>query len=391
MNVIGIKEQADMKAASEREPTVSEKDLAAGIPVQADPTRGRVQSQFDEPVEEEVMEAEQVTLAPTITPDMQMLLDVAAEHDAEVINVRIKPRATVVIGVIEDGVNEFLNENPTLEANGKRFNVLQSLHPYSTKSRREGVMTAAIQNTVEQMAKAKLEEVRLVVGRDIATAAITDLLDRHIGDVSHALFEGFPVYSGEIEGEERAFPYLEVKSDDEFIAQAVERNWPLEYVGSRKSADEPVVFTTMFDLNNFVSHEVATEIVPLNGEVKELELNLHHIIHLRVPVFLRLESARIESTLNGYYNSLISLGQEHGIDVEVVLAVPSKTMFEESTWNLMGLVRENFKAVQPLTATNYFREVVGSVSTSTGSYESALYDKADFLIPLVQIEETDNE
>lgn len=392
MNIIGMKLQQAMKEQSEREPTVEEKDLAAGVPVEAAPDN--TTAVFEEEQVEEIEEVA-VELEPTITPDFQLLGEVAESLGAEVVNVTIKPKATVVIGVFQDGMQNFLDANPTLEGSAKtedgktlRYNMLQPLGAFNSKSRREGVMYQALPNCLNAIGESKLESVRLVVGSNVVTTAVNEIVSKQIEAACASLYNQFPVFSGEDNGEETAYPYLQTTLDVGAIREGAANNWPVR-IERRGTADD-VEFTALFNVQDFVTHEVAVTVdVSVSETCKEISLNLHHIIHFRVPILLRVESTRIESTLNAYVANIETAGEQAGVDTEVVLALPSTELLKDATWNMLSLLRENYNAV-PVTAQRYF-ENVGDAMTSGDSYESVLFDNADFLIPLTRKEETVNE
>lgn len=386
-NLISIHDRAAMQQASEREPTLQELAGPSGTVIDRGPED--LVSEFEnvpEEVEEIAGTLEERYIAAPVTPHLQLCKDVAECTNSAVLDINLQPRIEVVIGVFEDEAHATVDTNSVGVINGSAYNLIQPLGSYSKKSNRVGVAYAAIPNAMKAIAEASLENCRIILGRDTATLAIQTIVNTQLQRVTDALYREFPIYeadSGEL------IPYLILeKGDADNLVEGVT-------LQDREG-------NVLLDIRALISHEAIVRyhesVIGSDGVDRQL-VELIHVLHLRVPIFLRVESSRIESTLRAYVNNLKASALELGFDANVWLAVPNHSLFNEATWNLMQIVRENCPEAQPVTFATFSHdlqtnaeEVVSTISqVSVHCDAEAVFRAGDFIIPLSLIEESEGE
>lgn len=386
-NLISIHDRAAMQQASEREPTLQELAGPSGTVIDRGPED--LVSEFEnvpEEVEEIAGTLEERYIAAPVTPHLQLCKDVAECTNSAVLDINLQPRIEVVIGVFEDEAHSTIDSNSVGVINGSAYNLIQPLGSYSKKSNRVGVAYAAIPNAMKAIAEASLENCRIILGRDTATIAIQTIVNTQLQRVTDALYREFPIYeadSGEL------IPYLILeKGDPDNLVEGVT-------LQDREG-------NVLLDIRTLISHEAIVryhESVIGSDDVDRQLVELIHVLHLRVPIFLRVESSRIESTLRAYVNNLKASALEAGFDANVWLSVPNHSLFNEATWNLMQIVRENCPEAQPVTFATFSHdlqtnaeEVVSTISqVSVHCDAEAVFRAGDFIIPLSLIEESEGE
>ena len=388
--VISPEVRAAMMLQSERQPTLEERANPSGVPVEARPEPNVVE--FEEVQEDDVQEELERNIDGPTSPHLNLCTTVAEANQSSVLDLALTTQVEVVVGVYEDNIQAILDGNAVSETNGRTYNLIQPLGAYNKKSEREGVLYSVIPRVMQCITEAELESCRIIMERSTATVAVQDIVNHQLNRVNAAIYSQFPAHETE-DGE--LIPYVvlaDVTVDD--IATCSY----LHVVSSE--GEDPVIG---LDVRTLISHEAIVKyhdsILRSDDAYRQL-VEIVHILHLRVPIFLRTTSTRIESTLRSYVNNLKARAEEVALPIQVYLAVPNHSLFSEPTWNLMQLVRENCPDASPVTYAQFAEQLAtetdSAASTYTGHHSddvaAAMFKEGDFIIPLNLVEpETDGD
>lgn len=346
---ISEEERARQQALSQREPTLEERGNVGGVAV--DVAVGEIATEFADEVVEPVAEVEPAYRV-ALPSANEVIATFAASHNSNMVRLNVQGKLNFVLDLSADEVAEVLEDNGNIEIAGVDYNVVQPLNKYNASSGRIGLLTTRVRELAKNVAAFEDLSSSVMLPADFADSSLHEILEARASVVTSAMFDGFEA--------------IVDNADDGSVIHE-----PVLTFDSGITIPVSDVFGATFRTKYEVD---ATDVVTT------ITATIETYVRLRVPVLLRPDSAKVESTLIRYAQHLQKVATKESINSEVFVAFRSADLFKEPVWNILSIIRDNFEAAELCNEVG-FQEAEANDTVVEGE-PNTVFGKCDVLINL---------
>ena len=365
--LIGSTDRQQQTMISDQDTT----EHATAMPVEATHQEVGVVN-IPEEVQEETEQAPEQVEAPVIVDDytptsFSSILRNLTE-DSAVIRLVIRPRLHFIVNLFSDSLQQDLSETTPQYFDGThKFNLAQPLSKYNEKSGRVGYLREPLRNFCKYLSEISGSCERVVITGEHATLPIDMLVSEYLRAAEDALYGNMPEFDGV-----RVLPWT-VNNE---TSEDTEEDETVNVFNTAVPASDYIRATSMINVSQ-------SSVDVQDHGVTALEVDLHYIVHLRVPCLIRQNQDRFDRNLKIHFKYLENSGISSGLPTTISAAFRAKDIgYDPAVLNAFNWILDS----DPSASVVSFRDAIegddalGIHGFAAEEYEESLFNGGDFLV-----------
>lgn len=361
--LIGSTDRQQQTMISEQDTT----EHATAMPVDTTPQEVGVVDIPDVQDEQEPEQNEGPVIVDDYTPTNFSSMLRNLTEDSAVVRLVIRPRLHFIVNLFSDSLQQDLAETTTQYFDGThKYNLAQPLSKYNEKSGRIGYLREPLRNFCKYLSEISGACERVVITGEHATLPIDMLVSEYLRAAEDALYGNMPEFDGV-----RVLP------------------WTVSNETSENPEEETVnVFNTAVPASDYIRATSMINVSQSQVDVQDhgvtaLEVDLHYIVHLRIPCLIRQNQDRFDRNLKIHFKYLENSGISSGLPTTISAAFRAKDIgYDPAVQNAFNWILDS----DPSATVVSFRDAIegddalGIHGFSAEDYEESLFNGGDFLV-----------
>jgi hypothetical protein len=269
------------------------------------------------------------------------------------VRLSIKPELNFVLNIFADSVQAELETISNFEHEGQKLNIIQPLSKLNEKSKRVGALREPLKDFINVLSDVMSSNETIIVSPDAGVLVVDALVSEFTDLAANTLYSNFPVFEGI-----RAIPVPGEEGEEQLLMPATD-------------------FVRVTSLTEASQAEYSSETA-----ISHVTVSVKFIVHLRVPLLLREESAKFEKTLKQHFKFLSGSGVKAGLPTTVYAGFSSTDVMTPSVVACLDWIREIDPSAQVLSFRNINEggEFFGIPGFGEETYADALFNGGDFIV-----------